>query len=357
MRAGAASKAIGALGGHQANTERELARLCLSRDVCRVTTPAPPDATHPAIRQRLAVSLLIGIASAVVAFFLHRRHGFWPDFVFPWAAARHLLAGRDPYVALPGGLTEPFETPLLYPLPTVLATVPFARLSLAAAGATMMGISAALLAFVLTRDGWHRLWMLASAPFIMAINLGQWSPLVAVAALEPTLAALVTLKPNIGLAAFVYRPSWRMVFGSAIVLALSLIALPRWPIEWLHAIRSLPGHPAPILVGHGLGLILLLSLLRWRSPEGRLLLVSACVPQLLLFSDQLILLLVARTKNELVALTACSQIGFVAWFLMLKDGDLYVLKAAPYVLVFVFIPALGVLLRQKRRQSDATGGE
>src|SRR5436305_605334 len=106
------------------------------------------------------VAVMIGLLSGVIAFFLHGRHGFWPDFVFPWSAARHLLAGRDPYVALPGGLPEPFETPLLYPLPTVLAAVPLARLSLPAAGAIMMGISAALLAFVLTKDGWHRLWML-----------------------------------------------------------------------------------------------------------------------------------------------------------------------------------------------------
>jgi hypothetical protein len=284
-----------------------------------------------------------------VAYLLHVRRGFWPDFVFPWAAARHLLAGRDPYTALPGGLPEPFESPLLYPLPTVLAVVPLARLSLAAAGGVMMGLSAALLAFVLSRGGWYRLWMLASAPFVMAINLGQWSPLIAVAALEPSLGALVTLKPNIGLAAFAYRPSRRMVVGSIVVVALSLIALPRWPIEWLYAVRSLPGHPAPILASRGAGLVLLLAALRWRSPEGRLLLVSACVPQLLLFADQLPVLLVARTRGELVAITACSQIGFITWFLLLRDGELYVLKAAPYVLLSVFVPALVTLLRRPER--------
>jgi hypothetical protein len=70
-----------------------------------------------------------------------------------------------------------------------------------------------------------------------------------------------------------------------------------------------------------------------------------------LFSDQLVLLLVARTRRELVALTAFSQIGFVVWFLTLHDNDLYVLKAAPFVLVFVFIPALVVVLRQPRSNS------
>ena len=316
----------------------------------RVTTPAPLEPSPPALRQRILVAIGIGIVSGVAAYLLHSRRGFWPDFVFPWAAARHLLAGRDPYTALPGGLPEPYESPLLYPLPTVLAVVPLASLSLAAAGGIMMGLSAALFAFVVSRGGWHRLWMLASAPFVMAINLGQWSPLVAVAALEPSLGALVTLKPNIGLAVFAYRPSRRMVMGSSVVLLLSLIALPRWPIEWLYAVRSLPGHPAPILVMRGLGLVLLLAALRWRTPEGRLLLVTACVPQLLLFADQLPLLLVARTRGELVALTACGQIGFVVWFLTLRDGDLYVLKAAPFVLLSVFLPALVTVLRRSERQ-------
>src|SRR3546814_1197379 len=43
----------------------------------------------------------------------------------------------------------------------------------------------ALLAWVLTARGFDRLWLLVSAPFVMAINLGQWSPLVMTAALVP----------------------------------------------------------------------------------------------------------------------------------------------------------------------------
>ena len=304
-------------------------------------TSAPP------AHKRALVAAAIGLASATFALFLHGRHGFWPDFVFPWQAARFLLAGRDPYAILHGNLPEPFQTPLLYPLPTVLATIPVAGLPLPLAGAVMMGFSSALLAFVVTRRGWYRLWIFASAPLVMAVNLGQWSPLVTVAALEPALGGLATLKPNIGLAAFAYHPSRRMVLGSIIVLLLSLIALPRWPVEWLLAVRSLPGHPAPVLAVHGAGLVLLLAVKRWRSPEGRLLLVSACVPQLLLFADQLPLLLVARTRRELMAMTALSEVAFVTWFSIHGDSDRYVLAAAPYVLALVFIPALIIVLRQR----------
>src|SRR5215213_5537774 len=86
---------------------------------------------QPSARKRLAVSLAIGFASGLVAYLLHGRSGFWPDYVFPWAAARHWLAGRDPYIALPGNLPEPFQSPLLYPIPTVVAAIPTAGLSLA----------------------------------------------------------------------------------------------------------------------------------------------------------------------------------------------------------------------------------
>lgn len=299
----------------------------------------------PDWRLRLLVALAVGLAAGLIAFLLHRRPGFWPDYVFPWSAARHLLAGRDPYQALPGGLPEPFESPLLYPLTTVLAAVPTAALSLPAAGAVMIAVSASLLTFSLSRAGWSRLWMLASAPFVVAVNLGQWSPLIAVAALEPALGFLATLKPNLGLAVFAYRPTLKMVVGSAALLLVSVMVLPRWPIEWLHAVRSLPGHPAPILAYRGLGLFLVLAAIRWRTPEGRLLLVSACVPQLLLFADQLPLLLVARTKRELMAMTALSQVAFVIWFAFNGSGTPDVLAAIPYVLGLIYLPALVIVLR------------
>src|SRR5688572_22925555 len=106
--------------------------------------------TPPALRSRIIVAVMIGAVCGLAAYVLHGRHGFWPDFVFPWQAARFLLAGRDPYAELPGGLNEPFESPLLYPLPTVLAAIPVAGLSLAEAGGVMMAVSATLLSFVLT---------------------------------------------------------------------------------------------------------------------------------------------------------------------------------------------------------------
>lgn len=306
-------------------------------------------------RARVAITLGVGVAAGLVAFALHRRSGYWPDYVFPWQAARYLLAGRDPYLALPGGLAEPFESPLLYPLTTVLAAVPFAGLSLPVAGALTMALSAALLTWVLLGIDRDMLWILASSPFVMAINFGQWSPLVTVAALVPTLGFLVTLKPNLGLAVLIAHPTRRAIVATAIVGLLSLLVLPRWPLEWLWNVRSLPGHPAPIVAGHGVGIILLAAAFKWRTREGRLLLAMACMPQLLLFADQLPLMLIARTRGERRFLVSCSLVAFLVWFLSLTPGELYVPAATPFVLALIYFPALLLVLRRPNEFSVSSG--
>jgi hypothetical protein len=288
------------------------------------------------------------VAASLVAFVIHRRSGFYPDYVFPWQAARHLLAGLDPYEVLPGGLEAPFEWPLLYPLTTVLAAVPFAALSLALASSLTMGISAGLMVWALTRDSWDPLWILASAPFVMAVNLGQWSPLVTTAALLPALGFLVTMKPNLGLAVLVWRPDPKVFLGAAIAVLVSLAVLPAWPGEWLNAIRSLEGHPIPFLSGGGAGLVLLLAAARWRTREARLLLAMACVPQLLFFADQLPLLLVARSPLERKVLVITGLVAFVGWFTVAstRPAEAYVPLAEWFVLLGLYAPALAVVLRR-----------
>lgn len=298
--------------------------------------------------RRLAVAAGIAVVVGLLALALHARAGFWPDYVHPWQGARHLLAGRDPFLALPGGLPAPFEWPLLYPLTTVLAAAPFAALPLPVASALTMALSAGVLAWGLTRDDWDPLWLLASAPFVMAVNLGQWSPLVVAAALLPSLGFLATLKPNLGVAVFCWRPDWRIAAGSAAVLLVSLLILPAWPAEWLRAVRSLEGHPSPVLSGGGAGLVLLVALARWRSADARLLLAMACLPQLLFFADQLPLLLVARTPRERRLLVACGLLAFVAWFLWAswRPAEAYVPAAQWFVLLGLYAPALIVVMRR-----------
>jgi hypothetical protein len=181
----------------------------------------------------------------------------------------------------------------------------------------------------------------------MALKVGQWSPLITAAAMVPALGWLAAVKPTLGFGALFYRLDWRAFAGAALFLLVSVIVLPAWPHEWIANLHNVESHPAPIATPFGIALIL--AALRWREKEGRLLLAMACVPQLLFFADQLPVYLVARTRVQMAALALCGTIAWLAWFVQLKTGDLYVPRAAPYVMIGVYAPALLMVLLGGRR--------
>lgn len=321
--------------------------------------------------QRIAVAIALGLVAAALAWVTIRRPHYWPDLVLPWTGARLLLGRQNPYTALPGGLPEPFTAPLFYPLPALLTILPVAWLPLPLAGAAFAGLSIALLAFALARGGWWRLWMLASPSAVFAVSLGQWAPLVTLGALlaaatyDPSHASRAgrtsaggrlvsgvisgwcyTLKPNLGAAAWLARPTWRAAAGVLVALAVSAAVLPGWLGAWRANLGGLDkGHTAPMLTL--LGAPALLALLRWRRPEARLVATLACMPQLLMWADQLpLLVLVPRTRNEAIILNLCACLGFLVWLAGLHPGDLYVPKAAPYVLATTYLPCLVMVLRR-----------
>jgi hypothetical protein len=274
------------------------------------------------------------------------------DFTWPWRTARVLLEGHDPYQVIRATGPYPFNVDLFYPLPAGLLALPFAPFPPALAGALFMAVSAGLLAWGLTRDAPHQLWMFASAPFCMAALLGQWSPLLTAAALLPALQFVCAAKPNIGLVSWLYRPTWRGTLGIVAIVVLSLLILPRWPMEWLEALRGTPRYRGPAF--SLLGAFTLLAVLRWRRPEGRLYLGMALVPQLSLFYDQLPLWLVPGTWRRSLLLSALS---WVAWFLWYPSAALAssVAAARPWILLFVFAPALVMLLWSPRADVTSVG--
>jgi hypothetical protein len=266
------------------------------------------------------------------------------DFEVWWHAARLLARGIDPYQLGPGSRDWPYDGWLFYPLPAVLLTMPVAPLPLPLAGGIMLGIASGLLAWALSADGWWRLWLLAHPAFLMALKVGQWSPLLTAAALVPALSFAACVKPTLGLPVLLYRPRLTSFIAAGAALALGLVVLPRWPLEWLANLRNVDdAHPIPLATA--LGAPLLSALLRWRSAEGRLLTGMACVPQLLFFADQLPVLLVARSQQEAKFLTFCGLIAWMAWKVGVRETDPYVRLAAPYVLAGVYLPALLVVLR------------
>jgi hypothetical protein len=191
--------------------------------------------------------------------------------------------------------------------------------------------------------------IILSVPFVVAVRLGQWSPWLTAAALVPAFGAVLAAKPTLGAALFGARPSRAAFIGGVVVVLASLAWLPAWPFAWLENVRHVTAEHRPPIT-RPLGLVLLLALLRWRHADARLLLLYACVPQLLLFADQLPLLLVARQRVEALALWGASWIAFAYWFLPLPPwNDATTSTAEPYVLAGVYIPALLLVLRRPNR--------
>lgn len=287
---------------------------------------------------------MIGLAAALGAFvvFVGNPEFVAKDFTYPWRAARALLAGDDPYRVIRPSGPYPYESVFPYPLPAAVVAVPFALVPAMVGGALFFGLSAGAMAYALSRDGLGRMWAFCSAPFAMAAALGQWSPLMVAATLLPSLGWALACKPTLGAALFAYRPSRRAALAGAALVALSLVLLPRWPIEWLEGVFAGEHHRAPI--ARPLGLLALLALLRWRSAEGRLVGLMACVPQNLYFYDQLPLWLAARTGREGFILTVASWLAFAGMRLNCTSQLFCGKEAEPWVLGLIYLPATAIVL-------------
>ena len=310
------------------------------------------DSERPGARPSLWIRIGLAVAAGVLSAFvchgiLTGRHVLAADFTWPWRAARILLAHQDPYRVIQPTGAYPFDDHFLYPLPAALASLPFASLRPILAGTLFVGVSAALMTFAITREGYHWLPLLVSAPFIKVLLAPQWSPLLVAATLIPGLQFLAVTKPNLGIAALVYNPTWRGVIGCVVFLAVSLAVLPAWPWEWRRIVAQLHTHTAPFRMF--LGPVLLLAALRFRSREGRLLLVMAILPQRLLLYDQLVLWLIPRRWWSSLLLSVASWPALIAW---MKPSLFGVSGLATWPLtermtmLFIYLPVLYMVLRR-----------
>jgi hypothetical protein len=297
--------------------------------------------------------VLAAVLGTIVGFLCHAhlvRAGISAgDFTWPWRAARVLLSGENPYVAIRPVGPYPFDAFFKYPLPAALVALPLAGLSAEAAGAIFIGSSTALLAFAITREGYERLPIFFSGPFVSAVAMVQWSPLLAAAALLPWLGFMTAAKPNLGLAVLAGRPTAAALLGAAALGGLSLLVAPWWPMAWLQVLRlhTQTGYRAPILLPGGV--LVLLALLRWRRPEARLVAVLACCPQIIAFYDQLLVLLVPRTLRESATASLASLIAFQGW--IWRGGHSTsawtgYTQADPWVMALVYAPAVVMILRR-----------
>jgi hypothetical protein len=271
----------------------------------------------------------------------------WLTVGWPWdavqlvLAARALLAGSDPFAALPSA-EFPFE--LYYPLPAVLLAIPLAAMPEAVARISWAALTGA--AFAWGVRGSPRVAAL-SASFVVCLVLGQFAPALMAAAAIPWLGFLWVAKPSIGLALFAAYPTRRAALSAVALVALSLAVMPEWPLRWLEALGTMPQQAPVVLPG---GAILLLGFLRWRTPEGRLLGTLSLVPHGAY--DAVVLFLVCRTLRQGLALAALTWTGaFVSGWLWPDTPEGGMPHAGRWVvaLVSLYLPALWLTLTRPDR--------
>ena len=310
-------------------------------------SPATGDVVHrlPCPRHRLTAAVAFGILGSALSWLAqnasHPAHADWP---LVYHAAQALMAGQDPYAVVSYG---PF--PLYYPLTAVLPVLPLAAFPLVEAQALWVGLGTGVIAYALIARGWWALLAFASAPFLNAFLLGQWSLLLAGASAAPWLGFLWATKPTIGAAYFVAWPSRKAFIGIFLLAGLSLVLDPTWPMRWFAVLGDPPHIRAPVTrLG---GVLLLLGLLRWRQAEGRLLVALSLVPHTSGPYELVPLFLIPRTPREMGMLVLLSQVAFAVCAVWLTDptiGLAGIISAQwPIWLTAVYLPALAMVLRRK----------
>jgi hypothetical protein len=262
------------------------------------------------------------------------------------------MGGANPYEAVVSGYGGhgPLPFPLFYPLPAVVAGVPFALLPLILARAAFAALSIGTFAYLISGRGLWALAALLSAPAFQTVSLVQWSGWLACAALVPWLGWVFACKPNAGIPVLAASSSNRAIVQS-VAAALTLVAIsfalqPGWVSDWLEAIRGQP-HFRPYVLRAG-GIVLLLALLRWRRPEARWLAATACVPGTPGLQEALVFFAWPLSFRQLLVLGLLSHGAMWAAFLSRQRGDFYSYADVAGVanIVFLYIPALVVILRR-----------
>lgn len=304
----------------------------------------------PSRRARLMVAAMIGAATIAYLFISLSLQPGSRDFDQVWFGARVLWNGQNPYQLVGPGRVFDWPWPLYYPATALLLASPLALLPVDVARAIFVGGSATLLAYGVTRESWTRLSLFGSCAFALAVMAAQWSPLLTAMLCLPSLAYLVPVKPNIGLGLVAYRPTASVVIRAlASTVGMALLAyllLPSWLGDWLRLVRSAPHFTVPL--SHLGGPLLLLSLLRWRRPEARLLLALAVVPQNMVIYATLPLFLIPRTFRESLVMVTLNNLAFAFITLVLGmprspaenyyNGDTLV--------VLCYLPCLIMVLRR-----------
>jgi hypothetical protein len=298
----------------------------------------------PRSRARITVAVALGLVGGLAYWLALRAQAPHSDWVQIYDAAQALRNGQDPYAEV-----RHDHYPFYYPITAAVLALPFTFFPIEVAQCLWGGLGTAALAYALTGQAWWPLLALASMPYLNAFFIGQWSLVLAGASALPWLGAVWAAKPTIGAAYFAAWPSKRALGAMAILLGVSLLLAPGWPARWLGAIDLAPHIRSPVMRPGGV--LLLLGLLRWRLPEGRLLAALALVPQTSMAYEMVPLFLIPRNIREMGGLVVASQLGWViAWrtFPIDPGHDLpgMIDRQWPVWFVCLYLPSLWFVLRR-----------
>ena len=291
---------------------------------------------NPSLRTRVLISTAIGLASGALCWLLlvHLQQGS-ADLQWAIRAARYAVSGKNPY-----------DTPLeQYPLTGAFFALPLAWVRPEVAGGLFYGISSALLAFGLSRRGYHCLLVFLAYPYWAGTFTVQWPPLIMASAFFPLLLPVTMAKPQVGLPVALTHLSKRGILACAVVVALTLVVMPRWPLLWMKQLGNYE-HFIPLLVLPGP--LLALALLRWRDRDGWLLFLTACMPQRWFF-DALILWLIPKTRREILITVFLSWgAGIWRWYHIPHSF----VQVGRWAVLFIYLPMLGVIVARWLREKD-----
>lgn len=288
-----------------------------------------------ALRSRIALALVVFVSILVLRSFLGPS-GTPPngDFDKPLCAADRLLRGTDPY-----SCSRQYEgqESASYPLTTIFFVLPFLPFG-DMAGLVIFAASAAIMTFGLTRNGeiW-RLLPLLSAPFWDAYWWLQWSPFFLGIALLPGLLLFSVVKPQLAMPLLLTQSRKRDWIGIVLLVALTLLIDPTWPLRWFTQIGGYDGYV--LLFVPFLGSFMLLAWLRPLRRAARLLFFLSVMPQRGLY-DSLLVWLIPSTARQMLLLTASS------WLVKILDSQFHPFPMffLYMVLFFIYFPALAMVL-------------
>jgi hypothetical protein len=297
--------------------------------------------TAPARPGRLSLLITLTVVVGCRLLLYAWRPDLTSDFDFLYHAAVRLVGGENPYPTATQGFPPP--------LPAILLAVPFTRIPLTLARLIFDVLVGWAFVYALWRyRGPYALLGVMSGAYLFAMANGQTTPLMVAATLVPALGFLLAVKTNTSVPLWIAWPSLRALLGASLFLVLSLVVLPSWPWDWWMALLQDNTNLVPPVL-RPFGFVLLLAALRWRTPEGRLILTIAFIPQSTLPYELVSLALIPINRLEMGIYVLGS------WISVAAAGGLHLSHSMaewtatgwPVTLCAVYLPMLYLVVRRQ----------